>query len=184
MTRSMNARGSIGAVESKEDQDVTDATNKEGVDVSDVLLDPQVQVSLNTILEKLPQLAQVMTALTKDEETLESLTNVIAQLPRLSKILYLVGRVYQAAEDVVNDGDTLDGAAKMLQQYTQPVFAMAGKSFHAYQAAKERAEHDTTTYSVFSLLKLLKDPNVQKLIRLGTAFLDELGDESSSGHHA
>lgn len=124
-----------------------------------------------------------MTALTKDEETLASLTTLIEQLPRLSKIVYLLGRVYQAAEDVVTDGDTLDGAAKMLQKYTHPVFTTAQKGLKAYQAAKERAEHDTTTYSVFSLLKLLKDPNIQKALRLATAFLDELGEGSTSAHH-
>ncbi|GMA56508.1 uncharacterized protein YjgD (DUF1641 family) [Alicyclobacillus sacchari] len=153
----------------------------ETVDVSDVLLDPAVQVSLNTILEKLPQIAQVMTALTKDEETLASLTTVIENLPRLSKIVYLLGRVYQAAEDVVTDGDTLEGFSNMFQKFTHPAVDVAKKGLRAYNAAKERAEHDTTVYSVFSLLKLLKDPNVQKGIRLATAMLDELGKESS--HH-
>ncbi|GLG01421.1 hypothetical protein Alches_14600 [Alicyclobacillus hesperidum subsp. aegles] len=150
----------------------------ETVDVSDVLLDPAVQASLNTILEKLPQIAQVMTALTKDEETLTSLTTVIENLPRLSKIVYLLGRVYQAAEDVVTDGDTLEGFSNMFQNFTKPAVDVAKKGLRAYNAAKERAEHDTTVYSVFSLLKLLKDPNVQKGIRLVTAMLDELGKES------
>lgn len=154
---------------------------QQAVDVSDVLLDPTVQLSLNTVLEKLPQLAALMTALTKDEETLASLTTVIDQLPTMAKLLHLVSRVYQAGEDVVTDGDTLDGASKMIQQYTQPVIKSAQKGYQAFTVAKERAEHDTTTYSVFGLLKLLKDPNVQKGIRFAQALLDTLGEES---HHA
>lgn len=161
------------------------AGNQTAVDVSDVLLDPNVQQSLNTVLEKLPQLAKLMTAMTKDEETMASLVTVIENLPQMAKLLYLVGRVYQAAEDVVTDGDSLDGAAQMLKKYSEPVVQVAHKGLHAYHEAKVRAEHDTTNYSVFGLLKLLKDPNVQKGLRFATAMLDVLGEDGKpTGQHA
>ncbi|WAH38085.1 DUF1641 domain-containing protein [Alicyclobacillus dauci] len=158
---------------------MTEATNSVGTkDVSDILLDPNVQSSLNTVLEKMPQLAQLMTALTKDEETLTSLTTVIESLPTLAKLLHLVNRLYSAAEDVVTDGATLEGVSKMAQNYTQPVLSTIQKGRHAFEVAKERSEQDQTRYSAFSLLKMLKDPTVQKGLRFTQAMLDALGEEN------
>ncbi|GMA65249.1 DUF1641 domain-containing protein [Alicyclobacillus fastidiosus] len=156
---------------------MTEATNvNESVDVTDVLLNPQVQNSLNTVLENLPQLASILTALTKDEETLASLVTVVDSLPTLAKVVHLVDRVYRAAEDAVTDGDTLEGLTKMAQGYVQPCLGTVQKGRQAFEIAKERAEKDQTRYSVFSLLKMLKDPNVQKALRFTQAMLDALGE--------
>lgn len=166
--------------ESKEESSVTQATNThEAVDVSDVLLDPKVQTSLNTVLEKMPQLAELMETLTKNEETLKSLNTVMESLPRLAKLLHLVDRVYAAAEDAVTDGSTLEGIVKVAQGYTAPVVEKVQQGRQAFEVAKERAEHDQTRYTVFSLLKMLKDPNVQKALRFTQAMLDALNEKKA-----
>lgn len=152
---------------------------KEPADVSDVLLDPAVQTSLNTVLEKMPQLAELMTALTKNEETLQSLVTVIDGLPTLAKLLHLVDRLYSAGEDIVTDGSTLEGISKMAQGYVQPVVGSVQKGYRAFEIAKDRAAEDQTRYSVFSLLKMLKDPNIQKALRFTQALLDALGEQKS-----
>lgn len=157
---------------------VAEATNQT-VDVSDILLDPNVQLSLNTVLEKMPELAELMSALTKNEETLQSLVKVIDSLPTLAKLLRLVDRVYGAVEDAVTDGSTMEGAVKMAQGYVQPVIGTVQKGYRAFEVAKERSEQDTTKYNVFSLLKMLKDPNVQKALRFTQAMLDALGEDKA-----
>ncbi|WP_367306846.1 DUF1641 domain-containing protein [Alicyclobacillus acidocaldarius] len=156
---------------------------QETLDVSDILLDPSVQRSLNNVLERLPQIAKLVEALTADERTLESLTAIVEHLPQLAKLVYLVSRVSQAVEDVITDGDSLEGFGKLAKQMVEPAVGPAKKLIDAYKVAKERAEHDTTTYSVFSLLKLLKEPVVQKNLRIVSAMLEELGKDESHGHH-
>lgn len=158
---------------------MTEAASEKHIDVSDVLLNPNVQTSLNTVLEKMPQLAELMDALTKSEETIQSFITLIDELPTLTKLVHLVSRVYQAGEDVVTDGSTLDGASKLIQGYTEPVVKTVKQGYQAYEVAKERAADDQTRYTVFSLLKMLKDPNVQKALRFSQAMLDALGESKA-----
>lgn len=152
---------------------------RQSVDVSDILLDPNVQTSLNTVLEKMPQLAELMDALTRNEETVKSLVALVDQLPTLTKLVHLVSRVYQAGEDVITDGSTLEGATKLVSGYAEPVVRVAKQGYQAYEVAKDRAAADQTRYTVFSLLKMLKDPNVQKALRFTQAMLDALGETNA-----
>ncbi|WP_033829591.1 DUF1641 domain-containing protein [Bacillus andreraoultii] len=110
----------------------------------DQLLNPEVQQSLTTLVEQLPKLTEVVTFLTKNLEIIKSL-----------------------ATDEVTKADTV-GAIKEL---AEPVLESAKKLAANVIEAKDRAEESQEVIGIFGLLKLMKDPQTQKLFRFLNAYL-------------
>jgi len=114
-------------------------------DLLDQLLKPEVQQSLTTLVEQLPKLAEVVTLLTK--------TYDMAQL---------------VATDEVLKNDTVSA----LKEMSEPVIGSVKNLAATAIEAKDRAETTNETIGIFGLLKLLKDPETQKLFRFANAFLE------------
>ncbi|KGR75577.1 DUF1641 domain-containing protein [Ureibacillus sinduriensis] len=114
-------------------------------DLLDQLLKPEVQESLTTLVEQLPKLTEVVTLLTK--------TYDLAQ---------------QVATDEVLKSDTMSAIKEMSEPVIGSVKSLAATAIEA----KDRAEATNETIGVFGLLKLLKDPEAQKLFRFANAFLE------------
>lgn len=110
----------------------------------DQLLNPEVQQSLTTLVEQLPKLTELVTFLTKNLEIIKSL-----------------------ATDEVTKADTV-GAIKEL---AEPVLESAKKLVANVIEAKDRAEESQEVIGIFGLLKLMKDPQTQKLFRFLNAYL-------------
>lgn len=110
----------------------------------DQLLNPEVQQSLTTLVEQLPKLTELVTFLTKNLEIIKSL-----------------------ATDEVTKADTV-GAIKEL---AEPVLESAKKLAANVIEAKDRAEESQEVIGIFGLLKLMKDPQTQKLFRFLNAYL-------------
>ena len=120
------------------------AVSKEKIDILDQLLKPEVQESLTTLVEALPKLAEVVTLLTKAYD--------MAQL---------------VATDEVLKNDTVNA----IKEVSVPVIDSVKGLASAAIEAKDRAEETNETIGLFGLLKLLKDPEAQKLFRFANAFL-------------
>lgn len=114
-------------------------------DLLDQLLKPEVQQSLTTLVEQLPKLTEVVTLLTK--------TYDLAQL---------------IATDEVLKGDTVNA----LKEMSEPVIGSVKNLAATAIEAKDRADETNETIGIFGLLKLLKDPEAQKLFRFANAFLE------------
>ncbi|MFC7686007.1 DUF1641 domain-containing protein [Ureibacillus sp. GCM10028918] len=114
-------------------------------DLLDQLLKPEVQESLTTLVEQLPKLAEVVTLLTK--------TYDLAQL---------------VATDEVLKSDTVSALKEMSEPVIGSVKGLAATAIEA----KDRAEATNESIGLFGLLKLLKDPEAQKLFRFANAFLE------------
>ncbi|HWL13221.1 MAG TPA: DUF1641 domain-containing protein [Ureibacillus sp.] len=114
-------------------------------DLLDQLLKPEVQESLTTLVEQLPKLTEVVTLLTK--------TYDLAQL---------------VATDEVLKSDTVSA----LKEMSEPVIGSVKNIAATAIEAKDRADASNESIGVFGLLKLLKDPEAQKLFRFANAFLD------------
>ncbi len=114
-------------------------------DLLDQLLKPEVQESLNTLVEQLPKLTEVVTLLTKAYD--------LAQL---------------VATDEVLKSDTVSA----VKEVAEPVIGSVKNIAAVAIEAKERAEETTESVGLFGLLKLLKDPEAQKLLRFANAFLE------------
>ncbi|QCR34053.1 DUF1641 domain-containing protein [Lysinibacillus sp. SGAir0095] len=114
-------------------------------DLLDQLLKPEVQESLTTLVEQLPKLTEVVTLLTK--------TYDLAQL---------------VATDEVLKNDTVSALKEMSEPVIGSVKTLAATAIEA----KDRAEATNESIGLFGLLKLLKDPEAQKLFRFANAFLE------------
>ncbi|MBL5767746.1 DUF1641 domain-containing protein [Heyndrickxia sporothermodurans] len=114
------------------------------LDVLDQLLKPEVQESLTVLVEQLPKLAELVTILTKSYDFAKSV-----------------------ATDEVLKNDTVGAITEIVDPIKTGVKNIAQKAIEA----KDIADESTEVIGLFGLLKLLKDPQAQKLFRFLNAFL-------------
>ncbi|KGR91765.1 hypothetical protein CD30_04090 [Ureibacillus massiliensis 4400831 = CIP 108448 = CCUG 49529] len=114
-------------------------------DLLDQLLKPEVQQSLTTLVEQLPKLTEVVTLLTKAYD--------FAQLVSTDEVL---------KSDTVNS----------IKEVTEPVISAVKNVAVTAIEAKDRAEVSNESIGLFGMLKLLKDPEVQKVLRFVNAFVE------------
>lgn len=119
--------------------------SQEQLDVLQQLLKPEVQESLNVLANNLPKLAELSTLLTKTYDFAQAI----------------------ATDDVLKN-DTVSAISEM----TMPVVDGAKTVAQIAIEAQERAEVSNETIGVFGLMKMLKDPQVQKMVRFVNAFLE------------
>ncbi|MGE7667579.1 DUF1641 domain-containing protein [Ureibacillus composti] len=129
---------------SEETKQAQEALSADKLDLLDQLLKPEVQASLTTLVEQLPKLAEVVTLLTKAYD--------LAQL---------------VATDDVLKSDTVSAVKEMAEPVIGSVKNIAATAIEA----KDRADITNETVGIFGLLKLLKDPETQKVLRFANAFL-------------
>ncbi|MGG1314331.1 MULTISPECIES: DUF1641 domain-containing protein [Cohnella] len=119
------------------------------VDVLDQLMRPEVQESLTTLVENLPKLAEMVTFLTK---------------------------AYDFAQSVATDKVLINDLTQGISEFAKPVVEKAKGIASAAIEASDRSQNETATIGLFGLLKLLKDPQVQKTFRFLQAFLSVLAE--------
>ncbi len=114
-------------------------------DILDQLLKPEVQESLTVLVEQLPKLTELVNVLTKSYDIAQSL-----------------------ATDEVLKNDTVGAIKELAEPVTATVKSVAATAIEA----KDRADESTEVIGLFGLLKMLKDPQAQKLFRFIHAFLE------------
>ena len=117
---------------------------QEKLDVLDQLLKPEVQESLTTLVEQLPKLTELVNLLTKSYDIAQSL-----------------------ATDEVLKNDTVGAITEIATPVVDSVKGLAATAIEA----KDRADVSNEVIGLFGLLKMIKDPQVQKLFRFANAFL-------------
>ncbi|USK74235.1 DUF1641 domain-containing protein [Peribacillus frigoritolerans] len=115
------------------------------LDVLDQLLKPEVQESLNTLVEQLPKLTELVNILTKSYDFAQSV----------------------ATDDVLKN-DTVSAISEIA---TPVVHSVKGLAANAIEA-KDRAEANNDVIGLFGLLRMMKEPEAQKLFRFAQAFLE------------
>ncbi|GKS11596.1 DUF1641 domain-containing protein [Paenibacillus chitinolyticus] len=118
---------------------------RETQDVLDQLMKPEVQESLTVLVENLPKLAEMVTILTK---------------------------AYDLAQSVASDQVLIDDLKGGMNEFVKPITEKAKGVAAAAIEASDRAQAEHSTIGLFGLLKMLKDPQVQKTFRFVQAFLD------------
>ncbi|MBX6353765.1 MAG: DUF1641 domain-containing protein [Thermoflavifilum sp.] len=109
-----------------------------------------------------------------EPQTQAALTALLKELPRLAGTLQVMSRLCQAAEDALTDPEFMGGVEDMLRVKLRPWRERAREWREAVEAAKDRAERSTERIGVFGLLRLLRDPAVQRALRFAAALADEL----------
>jgi uncharacterized protein YjgD (DUF1641 family) len=131
--------------QTKETQELPNVSaNLEQLDVLDQLLKPEVQQSLTVLIEQLPKLTELVSILTKSYDFAQSV-----------------------ATDEVLKSDTVGAIQEIMDPVTHTVKNIAATAIEA----KDRAEESNEVIGLFGLLKMLKDPQVQKLFRFVNAYL-------------
>lgn len=117
---------------------------KEQLDVLEQLLKPEVQASLTTLVEQLPQLTEMVTLLTQ-----------------------YYGVAKSMATDDVLKSDTVGAITEIAGPVVGSVKSLAAVAIEA----KDRAEESEEAIGMFNLLKMMKDPQVQQVFRFLNEFL-------------
>ncbi|HZG73834.1 MAG TPA: DUF1641 domain-containing protein [Chondromyces sp.] len=127
------------------------AARQEQLDILDQLLKPEVQESLTTLVEHLPKLTELVNILTKSYDFAQSV-----------------------ATDEVLKNDTVSAITEIAGPVTNSVKSLAATAIEA----KDRAEDSQEVIGLFGVLKMLKDPQTQKLLRFVSAFLEVSGERA------
>ncbi len=130
---------------------IVSSTDNAGRDIVDQLLKPEVQ---------------------------ESLTALVQQLPKLTELVNLMTKSYDFAKAVATDetlkSDTIGAITEIAGPVTHKVKNLAATVIEA----KDRADDSQEVIGLFGLLKMLKDPEAQKLFRFVNAYLQVAGEKS------
>ncbi|KAA0796992.1 DUF1641 domain-containing protein [Bacillus sp. BB56-3] len=131
--------------QTKPEQETVQISASQGqLDVLDQLLKPEVQESLTTLVEQLPKLTELVNILTKSYDFAQTV-----------------------ATDEVLKSDTVGAITELVEPVKDTVKSMAATAIEA----KDRADESTQVIGLFGLLKLLKDPQAQKMFRFVNAYL-------------
>jgi uncharacterized protein YjgD (DUF1641 family) len=121
-------------------------------DVLDKLLKPEVQESLTTLIDQLPRLTEMVNVLTKSYDFIQLVaTDEILKNDTVGAIKEMVGPVK----------DTVKNVAQTVIE------------------AKDRSEGSNEVVGLFGLLKMMKDPQAQKLFRFMNAYLEVSAERSN-----
>ncbi|RID82711.1 DUF1641 domain-containing protein [Peribacillus asahii] len=126
--------------------------SQEQLDVLDQLLKPEVQESLTTLVEQLPKLTELVNILTKSYDLAQAV-----------------------ATDEVLKSDTVGAITEIVEPVTHSVKSLAATAIEA----KDRADANHEVIGLFGILKMLKDPQAQKLFRFANAFLQITAEKNS-----
>lgn len=121
------------------------STGRVETDILDQLMKPEVQRSLSELVENLPKLAEMVTLLTK---------------------------AYDFAQSVATDRILIEDLKGGIGEFVKPIQEKVKGVAAAAIEANERVQTESATIGLFGLLKMLKDPQVQKTLRFIQAFLD------------
>lgn len=131
--------------QTKPEQETVQISASQGqLDVLDQLLKPEVQESLTTLVEQLPKLTELVNILTKPYDFAQTV-----------------------ATDEVLKSDTVGAITELVEPVKDTVKSMAATAIEA----KDRADESNEVIGLFGLLKLLKDPQAQKMFRFVNAYL-------------
>ncbi|GLB61685.1 DUF1641 domain-containing protein [Cytobacillus sp. NCCP-133] len=138
--------------EKTEQESGTMTTSQEQLDILDQLLKPEVQDSLTALVEQLPKLTELVTILTKS---------------------------YDFAQSVATDEVLKEDTAGAIKEIIDPIKGSIKTITATAIEAKDRAEESNEVIGLFGILKMLKDPQAQKLFRFVNAYLQVASEQET-----
>ncbi|MFS0823209.1 DUF1641 domain-containing protein [Bacillus sp. 1P02SD] len=105
-------------------------------------------------------------------EVQESLTALVEQLPKLTEAVNLLTKTYDLAQLVATDDVLKNDTVSAIKEISEPVIGSVKNIAATAIEAKDRAEASNEVIGLFGVLKLLKDPEAQKMLRFVSAFLE------------
>jgi len=113
-------------------------------------------------------------------EVQESITALVDQLPKLTELMNLLTKSYDFAQSIATDellkNDTVGAVKEVATPVVESVKGMAANVIEA----KERAEQSHEVIGLFGLLRMIKDPQAQKLFRFLNSFLQVVNEKEKN----
>ncbi|HET6872454.1 MAG TPA: DUF1641 domain-containing protein [Sporolactobacillaceae bacterium] len=107
----------------------------------------------------------------KKPEVQESITTLVEQLPKLTEMVTALSKAFDFGKSVATDDVLKSDTAGAIKEVATPVIDTVKNVAATAMEAKDRAEHSHEVIGVFGLMKLLKDPQAQKLLRFINSYL-------------
>jgi uncharacterized protein YjgD (DUF1641 family) len=120
---------------------------------------------------------ELLTQLSKPEVQ-ESLITLLNQLPQLTEVVTALNKSYEFAQSIATDQVLVNDFASTAKEFGEPITKTAKHIAINAMEAKDRAEQSTEVISVFGLMKMLKDPQIQKVLRFASAYLQVSNERS------
>ncbi|KAB7669398.1 DUF1641 domain-containing protein [Bacillus sp. B1-b2] len=122
-------------------------------DLLDQLLKPEVQQSLTTLIDQLPKLTELVNTLTKSYDVVQALS-----------------------QDAVFKSDIVHATSEMMEPVVHSVKGLASAAIEA----KDRADESNETIGIFGLMRMMKDPQAQKLFRFLQSYLQIMSERENN----
>ncbi|WP_166243323.1 DUF1641 domain-containing protein [Paenibacillus turpanensis] len=116
------------------------------------------------------ELSHLLAELAKPEVQ-QSLTLLLTNLPQLTEAATKLADAYQFVNTLATDPVFVEDVKGGFNEMVMPVVEGAKGVASAAIEAKDRAETQSDTIGVFGLLKMMKDPQAQKMFRFMREFL-------------
>ena len=110
-------------------------------------------------------------------EVQESLTVLVDQLPKLTELVNILTKSYDFAQSVATDEVLKSDTVGALTEILEPVKETAKEVAATAIEAKDRADASNETIGLFGLLRMLKDPQAQKLFRFCNIYLENINEK-------
>ncbi|WP_135551781.1 DUF1641 domain-containing protein [Paenibacillus cymbidii] len=137
------------------EQTAIQAAGQQPLDVLDQLMKPEIQQSLTVLVDSLPKLAELVGVLTK---------------------------AYDFAQSVATDKVLLNDFSQGIGEFVKPIQDKAKSIASAAIEAGERSNEEAAApIGLFGMLKMLKDPEVQRTLRFAQSFLHILAERKQQG---
>lgn len=104
-------------------------------------------------------------------EVQQSLTVIIEHLPQLAEMVKLLSNSYDVAKSFATDEVFKSDTVAAITEMSEPIVHGTKSVVANIIEANDRAEASDETISAFGLLKMLKDPQVQHVLRFANEFL-------------
>ncbi len=142
-----------------------------------------------TITQTLPEEEQTAgkTAYTKEDlldqllkpEVQESLTLLVEELPKLTQLVGVLTKSFDFVQAVASDEVLKNDTVGAIKEIAEPVVDSVKNMAATVIEAKDRSNESTETISLFGMMKMVKDPQVQKMLRFLNAYLQVSGERST-----
>ena len=113
-------------------------------------------------------------------EVQESLTQLVEQLPKLAEMMTVMTKYYDLIQLLVTDEILKKDTVEAVKEFTAPVAQTVKQVAANVIEAKDRAEESDEVIGIFGLLKLLKQPETQRLLRFVNAYVQVATEKNSS----
>ncbi|WP_107947906.1 hypothetical protein [Lysinibacillus parviboronicapiens] len=112
-------------------------------------------------------------------ETVEALVGLLAKLPKLLQTINQLEDMLDFATAVLGNKQTIDYATASIHSYTEPVVEKGKQGLSLVKEIQQQVEATAEPVKLFTIMKWLKDPSVQKSLKYVQATLQVLNKQSN-----